>query len=196
MTQNQINIQYLIARYRYKHKGEKKANEALDRILWYSYPIVYGSHDCKAITRAMESRKAKKKRVNRYLRGMAECYDELHFITLTWRDEYLNTLSESTRQRYVRDYLNANCRDFYANQDFGKRKTEREHYHAVVALKDTTEPWRYGFSNDKTITRADSKTTRTKISSYMLKLTNHAEKLGTGKSFHKRGIKEVDNLPF
>ena len=195
LTQNQIKIQYLIQRYRWRHKGDKKANDALDRILWYSYPIVYSREEQAAVVKAIDRRKAKKKRTNRYLADMAKCYDDLYFLTLTWRDEHLDGLSERTRHRYVARFLEENTRDYYANQDFGSR-TEREHFHAVVALKSEMNKWPYGFAKLKAIKRPADSTTRHKLATYLLKLVNHAGKATTGKAFHKRGYKEVDNLPF
>ena len=185
----------MVKKFRHTHKDDKKALDALDRILWHSYPVVYSFEDLRAISKAADARKAKKKRVNKYLRGMADSYDELFFITLTWRDEYLTKLSEQTRHQYVREYLNANTRDYYANQDYGAR-TEREHYHAVIALSEGMKKWSYGFVNIRRIGKPDECGTRGRLSSYLLKLTNHSGKLGTGKSFHKRGLKDIDNLPF
>ena len=196
MTERQIKIFYLVKRFRYTHKDDKAALDALWHILWHSYPIVYSYEDLAKISKAADARKAKKKRANKYLRSMADSYDELHFLTLTWTDEYLTKLNERTRHRYVARYLDKCCKDYFANQDYGT-KTQREHYHAVVAFDfDAFEKWPYGFMKLKQIGKKDDKTTRGRLSTYMLKLTNHAGKLGTGKSFHKRGLKEVDILPF
>ena len=61
--------------------------------------------------------------------------------------------------------------------------------------------WEYGFSHIKPIKMSfegddSSKQCDSRLTGYMLKLSNHSGKLGTGKSFHKRGMKEVDSIPF
>lgn len=196
-TPNQIKIQYLIKKLRRKYDGDEVHTKALDRIIWYSYPIVYPNENSqRAIQRAMDTRKRKKNRTNQKIKEMMQCYDMLYFLTLTFTDDVINGTKESTRHKYVQRWLNENCRDYFANQDFGK-KNGREHYHAVVALnvdKKNIAEWQYGFSKIKPISFDDH--TAQRCSSYLLKLTNHAGKLGTGKSFSKRGLKEVDNLPF
>lgn len=205
MTPHQIRIRYLVKklRYKYSHPSNPEESERFKRldgiltnILWYSYNVAYpnSEHDDKIISAHMKKRAKAKWRYNRRLRDMAMSYDQLYFVTLTFSDESLSTISERTAHRYVQAWLNENCRDYLANEDFGG-KNGRLHYHAVIAKKEALEPWKYGFwhvkrvkfSNDSTISR---------ISSYMLKLVNHGNKLTTGKSFSKRGWKVVDNLPF
>lgn len=197
MTPNQIKIQYLVHKFRYKHKDDLQAQEALNRILWWSYPVVYPNHEIETtkIQKAIDARKRKKRIINRYLEDMADWYDELYFVTLTFSDDALNGTSERTRHRYVQTWLNENCRDYYANVDYGE-KNGREHFHAVVAFKSNIQPWKYGFDSAKKIKSSTEGGNRHKISGYMLKLTNHAAKLGTGKSFRKKIREDVDSLPF
>lgn len=197
MTQNQIKIRYLVKKLRYKYKEDPIKNAMLDRIYWYSYPIVYPNHEVedRVISRAIDRRKEKKKRVNHIIADMVKSYDELHFVTLTFNDDSLATLSERTRHRYAQQWLNDNCKDYFANVDYGA-KNGREHFHGIVALKEHTNAWKYGFMNVKKACISSDYIDRCKISSYLLKLSNHACKVGTGKSFRKRGIKEVDSLPF
>lgn len=61
--------------------------------------------------------------------------------------------------------------------------------------------WKYGFVKVEPVRKDfkelnDQKQNTYRLSSYMTKLANHSGKIGTGKSFHKRGFKEVDNIPF
>lgn len=187
----------MLGKLRYKFKDDPARTEQLNRILWYSYPVVYlnAAVDQRIISKAIANRKQKKKRANAYLKDMACAYDALSFVTLTFDDPSLASTSEQTRKRYVQRWLNQNTRDYYANQDFGK-KNGREHYHAVVAFNDKIEPWEYGFSKFRKVKDKDENQTSYKLSGYITKLANHAGKLGTGKCFHKKGMKDVDNLPF
>ena len=193
-TDRQIQIQYKIRKLRYKYKqaDDRKHSDMLTHLI-RSYEIVYGLDEFHLHAKAINARKAQKRRYNRKLADMVECYDQLYFVTLTYTDEVLESTNERTQHRYAQRWLNENCRDYLANEDFGK-KNGRRHYHAVIAKKTTMEPWSYGYFNIKPINPSDGD--RYRLSSYMLKLTNHAGKLGTGKHFSKRGYKSVDNLPF
>lgn len=217
MTNNQVKIQYLVRKLRYVYDKELESedakirenasskHEALNRIIWYSYPVVYGSNDdMRIITKSIEARKRKKNRYNKKIHQMIECYDCLYFITLTWDDDCLSRLKDAVRKKYVQRFLNEFCNDYLANVDFGK-KNGREHYHAVVAFKDGVlkndkngrpylDLWKYGFSSVKTLGFSKDDVYRT--SSYLLKLSNHAGKLGTGKAFKKKIAENVDTLPF
>lgn len=198
MTDKQIQIQYLLRRLRYKYKNEddKYHTEILNNIMWRSYPIVYPDHKIsqRKIVNAIDNRKKKKHRVNKYLLEMTEWYNELYFVTLTFADEYVNGCSETTLHRYAQRWLNENCRDYICNTDYGK-KNGRLHFHAVVSFKEDVSAWEYGFSNRKKAKFVDDDKSRYRVSSYMIKLTNHATKLGTGKCFHKKEREDVDELP-
>lgn len=195
MTQNQIKIQFLIKGYRYKHKDEPEKIKQLERILWKSIPIVYPNYfwEMGEIERAIQNRKLTKWRTNKFLTEMAECYDHLYFVTLTFTDEVMKSTTERTRHRYVTQFLKSEVRCYYANIDYGE-KNEREHYHAVVSDKVDFSKWTHGSINAEQI--RNTKKDRRKISTYMRKLTNHAHKMGTGKAFHSRGMLDVDTLPF
>lgn len=219
-------------RYKYKKTPMPECEEILSRILWHSIPLFYDvsafeyNSEWNKIVRASNSRHQKKKRVNKYLQGMRDSYYQLWFVSLTFNDETLSETSAETRKKYAQRWLNTYCKDYFANEDFGK-ENGRHHYHAVVALNDDLQKhvlfdmatrkimrnngvktldnalrygWNYGFSNIKPVithsSEIDEKTENHKISGYLLKLVNHSGKYGTGKSFHKRGLKEVDEIPF
>lgn len=233
-----VEICYLVKRLRYKFAKEDGAKKdqhqkILNNIVWFSLPLFYdydsfdkNSDLCK-IHRAIENRRKKKHRINKYLRDMRECYEQLYFVSLTFTDDVLSNISDTTRHRYAREWCSKYCRDYFCNEDFGKQNG-RPHYHAVVALNNDLEKkvlfdawirqndakngiktrdemlrygWKYGYSSIKPIvTRFENDDDATRdnyrMSGYMLKLSNHAGKFGTGKSFHKRGARDIDILPF
>lgn len=204
MTQNQIKIQYLIKRYRYRHKEDPRALEMLEHILWHSYPIVYLDYEIsqRQAQRAVNARKASKRRVNKYIKNMSVCYDACYFVTLTFTDSVLESANERTRHRYVTRWLFENAHDYIGNVDYG-HQNNREHYHAVVAFKSSDElvQWPYGFMNVKLIGSTapclSDGAHAQRLSGYILKLSNHAGKEKAGRIFHaKNGFKDVDNLPF
>lgn len=171
----------------------------LDRILWYSYPVVYGGNcvDFPEIRKAVNSRKSKLKRSRKYIFEMAQSYESLDFLTLTFTDDVLLRTSERTRHRYVASHLNEYYRDYYANVDYGE-KNHREHYHAVVAPypEKPCPVWQYGYSKSKKIYLGYRSNSIKKVTAYMHKIVLHANKYTSGNSFHKRGLKLVDSLPF
>ncbi len=206
LSKNRIAFQSLLAKMRYKHEALRKDEPAkakelsaqLDKVIWHSARIVYPDYetDCRQISKARNNRHQKKKRANKELRFMFQSYDELSFVTLTWSPESLEKLSENVRRKYVRQWLEQNCRYYVGNVDYG-RKNQREHYHAVVALnRDGFESWKYGFSKVKELKVPEDKEPG-KISGYMIKLVNHAGKAESGRLMIKRkGMVEVDELPF
>lgn len=108
---------------------------------------------------------------------------ECLFLTLTFNDETLNNTSADTRRQYVRKYLKQfNC-PYVANIDFGK-ENGREHYHAVIntsriELKD----WRiYGNINVERVRNNRIELSKTRLSKYISKLSNHAIKETTKRS--------------
>lgn len=200
MPENRIiRVFNLIAKLRYKYRSIDKDQTPINKIVWWSIPVVYPNHDKQfsEIAHAKELRHQKKKRVNRMIREMFQEQDHCFFVTFTFRDDVLSSTSERTRHRYVADYLGKHCRDYVANVDYG-RKTGREHYHAVVSFNNILPPkeeWPYGFFKYKPINKG-VEYSHSKITAYIVKLVNHAGKVDTGRLFRKRGMKTVDNLPF
>lgn len=139
--------------------------------------------------------KARYKRSNRlesYIEKMLT-YGQCSFLTLTFKDDVLETTKESSRRKYVTRYL-ARFSPFYiANIDYGGQNG-REHYHVVIMHKKKIDLsiWfkKYG--------RIDLEPIRVKnadcLSKYMTKLTNHAIK-DTGRSkrlIYSDRIKELN----
>lgn len=96
---------------------------------------------------------------------------QAYFITLTFRDDVLESTSEDTRRQFVRRFLKQYSSEYVANIDYGKT-TEREHYHAITNCN--IEKWPYGFSLSKAI--APNLESETKLPMYITKLTHHALK--------------------
>lgn len=114
------------------------------------------------------------------------------FITLTFNDIVLNKSSYDIRRRYVREFLKEYSDYYIANIDFGE-KNGREHYHAILlADKVSNRSWRYGAINFKKIHK-DKKSIEA-ISLYVNKLSNHALKKSTGRSFPLIYSRQVSKL--
>lgn len=97
------------------------------------------------------------------------------FLTLTFRNDVLDSTSEETRKRYVSRALKTMSNNYVANIDYGS-KNEREHYHAVVLCdKVSQEQWKYGNLDFERV-RTHEEDSPVKIAKYINKLTNHAIK--------------------
>lgn len=96
------------------------------------------------------------------------------FLTLTFRDDVLESTSFNTRRQYVYRFLKSFSDHYVANVDYGDEH-DREHYHAVILLdRYPVGSWRYGWDyveNCKT-----DLSDKIRISKYISKLTNHAYK--------------------
>lgn len=127
----------------------------------------------------LDSLKKRKQRLKKRLDLMLNNYDTNTFITLTFNDTCLHHTSPEERRLRVRRFLKYfGC--YVGNIDFGK-ENHREHYHAVVSGKVTTELREvyyklfYGSNiNFQNITT--SKKSAEKLAKYVAKLTNHALK--------------------
>lgn len=53
------------------------------------------------------------------------------FLTITFKDLTLSKTNETTRERYIKDYLSKETAYYIANKDYGTLN-EREHYHAFI----------------------------------------------------------------
>lgn len=59
---------------------------------------------------------------------------QTYFATFTFKDSSLDLKADTRRQR-IRRLLSKTCDDFILNIDYGS-ETDREHYHALIALKE------------------------------------------------------------
>ena len=111
------------------------------------------------------------------------------FLTLTFKDDVLQSTNEETRRKYVTRFLKFCSSDYVANIDYGKLN-EREHYHAVVlADKVNYSSW-HQFGAIKGEVVRNSNNDVVKLSKYVSKLTNHAVK-----NTNKRCVVIYSKLP-
>ena len=115
------------------------------------------------------------KRLKKRIRNMLETSQNCVFLTLTFRDDVLDSTTPETRRRYVTRFLRSQCTQFIGNIDFGK-KNEREHYHAVCNSRVCPKEWEYGNLDVKPVRYNPEKPDVTKLAKYVCKLTNHAIK--------------------
>lgn len=125
-------------------------------------------NECQKMIKAdYQKRKRLKNRITEIL-SSGKCY----FVTLTFNDQSLELLPH-IRRKYVQQWLKENSINYVGNIDFGK-KNGREHYHAIVRADYLINfTWNYGFMDFEEINHYSS---NEKLTSYILKLTNHALK--------------------
>lgn len=190
----QEKLFYRYSRLQKEGKDCKKSENILWSILGNSIPIVYpdwGEWEFE-YDKLKRSRKQRKKRVKTAIKGIFDAFHEekLFFLTFTFSERAMSRKA-NTRRQYVIRYLNKYCLDYIANQDFGD-KTNREHYHAVVACDYVHTDFVGGHVHFERIKVRNS----SRLANYLDKLTNHAVKDGAGKLLRKRGLVEFDEFPF
>lgn len=79
--------------------------------------------------------KALKTQQYRYLKRvknmMEKDFYSCYFLTFTFSDETLQKTSKTTRERYIKEWLNQQASEYMLNIDYGD-KNGREHYHAFI----------------------------------------------------------------
>lgn len=53
------------------------------------------------------------------------------FLTMSFNDSILQSTNETTRERYIKQFLKEETAIYIANKDYGKKR-KREHYHAFI----------------------------------------------------------------
>lgn len=151
---------------------------------WYvdKYPRLF-----RVFCNMCSSKCQKVKRVHKRLLDMMYTDDgelkDCLFLTLTWKDEVLQSTSQKTRRVYVTRYLKSQYTNYIANIDFGG-KFGREHYHCIIGSDHVSLPdWftKYGIINVEYI-----KTGSRKIAQYINKLCYHTTKVENGYLIYSR----------
>lgn len=139
----------------------------IDLVFQYGYDLI---KEGRRINQASYKRSERlSNRIRLYLEK-GECI----WLTLTFREDVLNSTSIETRRKYVQRFLKTQSDYYLANIDFGKN-TQREHYHAVVVSSHIeAKKWDYGFTWTERIHVC--KDSDLKLAKYVSKLTNHAIK--------------------
>jgi hypothetical protein len=206
MADYSVSLHSKLLRLRYKYKDNPVLNCALDKVVWFSFPVVYPKFDVhsKDIVVEFEKSKARRKRIRKYIRSMFNGGKPLYLVSLTFGDCYDSTTTD-TRRRYAREWLNACCFDYYACLDYGKLRS-REHYHAIATfdfdlIQDDSGfysvpsdvAWSKGFSSFRLI--SSSSTDVYSALNYAFKCSNYAFKSSDSvvKPFHKRKAKNISD---
>ena len=195
MLNHELQVYYLLKKLRYRYRDELASSYSdftqrvcdADNLLFNIYnsiPIVYLDADVNLpeFIRVSANRANQKSRTKKYLQKMFRNKNDLFFVTLTFDDAAL-LLKPEVRRKYVLRWCKENCFDYYGNIDYGIQK-QREHYHVLCDLRQPYDMWNYGFMYAKPVNKGGQDLKR--INTYLHKFVNHANKLTTGSSFHKR----------
>lgn len=143
--------------------------------------------ESEKIRKNTQQQRVKIKKHLKYLFGRNDF--DLYFVTFNFSPETLEKTNANTRKQKVRKTA-TKADDFILNIDYGSQ-TEREHYHAIIALykarKEEYKPdgkhiklkcfdsYDYGFYDVKKIRRGEKDLD--KLSDYEAKLTAHSLKV-------------------
>lgn len=154
--------------------------------------------NCERIRKARHEQTKKIEKHINYLFNRPD-YD-LFFMTFTFTDEILNNTKPNTRRENISRLLKNVCDDYILNIDYGKT-TNREHYHAVIALKKDKynkyyddekylkikelDTYKYGYYGALQIKKEMIDSIR--LSKYMTKLVLHSVKVNQAYVSVKKG---------
>lgn len=153
------------------------------------------------LERKLKARYMKVSRIKKRLIYLLTRYDFIYFVTFTFDDKLINRC-DRTKRDLIKSSLLSFDKDikFILNIDYGK-KTEREHYHCIVATNNNssltfhlknTYPC---FTKTELCNKKGSDLKR--LSKYINKLTNHSLKSSTKNKRIFFNFKGYDNLdPF
>lgn len=145
----------------------------------------------------LNARCCKVGRIKRRFVYLLSRYKYIWFVTFTFKDKYINK-SDRTKRDLMKSVLYTHDFKFILNIDYGK-KTEREHYHCILATNTDMDIHQYmsayykgGFS--KSIHMPLDFDNFVKTSKYINKLTNHCIKATTKRQRLLYNFKGYDNL--
>ena len=138
-------------------------------------------------------RKNNLKTIEKKLLKASQKYQFCYFLTMTFRDDFLNSTSAAYRRAQISRFLKRNFCSYVANIDFGS-DTDREHYHSVcfsdveifgkvksfgrvVYLQSDSLGYEFGFLNIQPV--AYPKDDFRALSKYLNKLKFHSAKYST-----------------
>lgn len=157
----------------------RKQKEKIYTILINDFGIDIPTIECMELLNNSYYKRLRRLRL--YIEYMFYYSREVYFLTLTFRDDVLNSTSELTRRRYIQRSLNDYSSYYCANIDYGAQN-EREHYHACVVFKNINTinlfkelySSKFGFLSIQKVGK--SYIDKERLSKYINKLTNHAFK--------------------
>ena len=146
--------------------------------------------DVEECERIRHCRLEQRKKIENHISYLFKRNDyDLFFLTLNFNDETLEKTKKETRKQNCRRLLTP-LDDYILNIDYGSEK-EREHYHAIIAIKkgtykkykneykktkiDLLDNYKMGFYDVKEIRREEKDNKR--LSRYITKLTMHSIKV-------------------
>lgn len=131
--------------------------------------------------KVLSARYQKVSRIKRRLLFLLSHYKYVWFCTFTFSDKYINKC-DRTKRDLIKSVLNTHDFKYILNIDYGKR-TEREHYHCVLATDIDMDVNQYFQSfypcHCLAILCKSGLTDFKRLSKYINKLTNHCIKATT-----------------
>lgn len=150
----------------------------------------------KDYERILSARYMKVSRVKKHLIYLLCRYSYIWFCTFTFDDYYINKC-DRTKRDLIKNVINVRDFKYILNIDYGK-KTEREHYHCIIATNDNLDLNQYLQDNYSCFCSALLCNTTTddvkRLTKYINKLTNHCIKSTTKKQRVYYNFKAYDNF--
>lgn len=156
------------ARFYSLHKYDVAADETIDKLIELERSDPDAFDEARRAASADRNRNARLKRKITKMMNKGDCV----FLTLTFRDDVLDTTTPEQRRLYVIRYLKGQSDTYIANIDFGSANG-REHYHSILLGKADLGRWTYGNIDARRVIKSSNPGV---LGNYINKLVCHAIK--------------------
>lgn len=144
----------------------------------------------------LQARYQKVSRIKKRLIYLLTRYEYIWFCTFTFSDDYINK-SDRTKRDLIKEVIKTHDFKYILNIDYGK-KTEREHYHCIIATDINFDVNQYFQSHypcfSKSILCKKGREDFARLSKYINKLTNHCIKATTKRQRILYNFRGYDNF--
>lgn len=165
-----------------------------DRYIAFKNNLIFEEN--KDFERILSARYMKVSRVKKHLIYLLCRFRYIWFCTFTFDDYYINKC-DRTKRDLIKNVINSRDFKYILNVDYGK-KTEREHYHCIIATNDSLDLNNYLQDNYSCFCSALLCNTTIddvkRLTKYINKLTNHCIKATTKKQRIYYNFKAYDNF--
>lgn len=177
--------------------------DLLTRVIEYNHERYLAFKNQKDFTKIPEYEKilnarcCKVSRIKRRFVFLLSRYKYIWFVTFTFSDNYINK-TDRTKRDLMKDVLYTHDFKFILNIDYGK-KTQREHYHCILATNIDMDIHQFMSSNykggfSKSILMPLDFNNFIRTTKYINKLTNHCIKATTKRQRLLYNFKGYDGL--
>ena len=167
-----------------------------NKMRWFSRVEGLYFEENKEYERILKARYNKCSRIKKRFMYLLTRFDFIWFCTFTFSNDYINKCTR-TKRDLIKSVINTHDFKYILNIDYGK-KTEREHYHCIIATNINFDVNQYFQSNYPCYCLAipckKGKNDFVRVTKYINKLVNHCLKATTKRQRILYNFRGYDNF--